>query len=88
MAQTNINIRMDRQLKEQFDKFCSDIGMSMTTAFCVFAKKAVREQRIPFEITAEDPFYSTANIKRLKKAIKDAEAGKLTTHDIIEAEDE
>lgn len=88
MAQTNINIRMDRQLKEQFDKFCSDIGMSMTTAFCVFAKKAVREQRIPFEITAEDPFYSTANIKRLKKAIKDAEAGKLTMHDIMEVEDE
>ena len=45
----------------------------MTTAFCVFAKKAVKEQRIPFEITAEDSFYSTANIKRLKKAIKDAE---------------
>lgn len=88
MAQTNINIRMDKQLKEQFDKFCSDIGMSMTTAFCVFAKKAVREQRIPFEITAEDPFYSTANIERLKKAIKDVEDGKLAVHDLIEVEDE
>ena len=88
MAQTNINIRMDKQLKEQFDKFCSDIGMSMTTAFCVFAKKAVREQRIPFEITAEDPFYSTANIERLKKAIADAENGKLTVHNLIEVEDE
>ena len=60
----------------------------MKTAFCVFAKKAVREQRIPFEITAEDPFYSTANIKRLKKAIKDAENGKITVHDIIEVTDE
>ena len=60
----------------------------MITAFCVFAKKAVREQRIPFEITAEDPFYNTANIKRLKKAIKDAENGKVTVHDIIEVEDE
>lgn len=88
MAQTNINIRMDKQLKEQFDKFCQDIGMSMTTAFCVFAKKAVREQKIPFEITAEDPFYSTANIERLKKAIKDAENGKLTVHELIEVEDE
>ena len=60
----------------------------MTTAFCVFAKKAVREQKIPFEITAEDPFYSTANIERLKKAIQDAEAGKLTTHELIEVENE
>lgn len=88
MAQTNINIRMDKKLKDEFDKFCSDIGMSMTTAFCVFAKKAVREQKIPFEITAEDPFYSTANKERLKKAIKDVEDGKITVHDIIEAEDE
>lgn len=88
MAQTNINIRIDKTLKEEFDKFCSDIGMSMTTAFCVFAKKAVREQKIPFEITAEDPFYSPANVKRLKKAIKDAENGKLTIHEIVEVEDE
>lgn len=59
MAQTNINIRMDADLKKQFEAFCSDIGMSMTTAFCVFAKMAVRERRIPFEITAEnDPFYT------------------------------
>ena len=88
MAQTNINIRIDKDLKEEFDKFCSDIGMSMTTAFCVFAKKAVREQKFPFEITAEDPFYSPANVKRLKKAIKDAKNGKLTIHEIVEVDDE
>lgn len=87
MSQTNVNIRMDEELKKQFDKFCNDIGMSMTTAICVFAKKAVKEQRIPFEITA-DPFYSTANIKRLEKAIKDVENGKVTIHDLIEVEDE
>ena len=39
MAQTNVNIRMDEQLKKDFDKFCEDIGMTMTTAICVFAKK-------------------------------------------------
>lgn len=88
MAQTNINIRMDKQLKEQFDKFCSDIGMTMTTAFCVFAKKAVREQKIPFEITADDPFYSNANIERLKKAIADLENGNGKEHEIIEVEDD
>lgn len=88
MAQTNVNIRMDTKLKEQFDKFCSDIGMSMTTAFCVFAKKAVREQKIPFEITAEDPFYSEKNINRLKKAISDLNAGKGTEHEILEVRDD
>ena len=87
MAQTNINIRMDEELKRQFDQFCSDVGMTMTTAFCIFAKKAVKEQKIPFEIS-NDPFYNAANIKRLEKAVKEAEAGNVTIHDIIEVEDE
>ena len=42
MAQTNINIRMDADLKKQFEDFCNDMGMTMTTAFTIFAKKAVR----------------------------------------------
>lgn len=86
MAQTNVNIRMDEQLKKDFDKFCEEIGMTMTTAICVFAKKAVREQRIPFEITAEDPFYSKANMEYLEKLIKDIESGKeqLKKHELIE----
>lgn len=83
MAQTNISIRMDEDLKREFDSFCSDIGMSMTTAFCVFAKKAVRERRIPFDITADnDPFYSAANIERLKQSIAQMEATGGTVHEV------
>ena len=55
MASTNINIRMDSDLKMQFEAFCADMGMTMTTAFNIFAKKAVREYRIPFEIGGEVP---------------------------------
>lgn len=55
MAQTNISIRMDEDLKRQFDAFCSEIGMNMTTAFSIFAKTVVREQRIPFELKADIP---------------------------------
>ena len=87
MAQSNINIRIDEELKKQFEKFCEDTGLTMTTAFNLFIKKAVKEQRIPFEITA-DPFYSSANIERLEKAIKDAKDGKITIHDLIEVDDE
>lgn len=54
MANTNINIRMDADLKRQFEAFCADMGMTMTTAFNVFARKAVREYRIPFEINLAD----------------------------------
>lgn len=83
MAQTNVNIRMDEDLKRQFDAFCSDIGMNMTTAFCVFAKTVVRERRIPFEISAEsDPFYSAANMAKLRKSIAQMEATGGTIHEV------
>lgn len=55
MASINVNIRMDSELKRQFENFCEDMGMSMTTAFNIFAKKTVREYRIPFEIGIEHP---------------------------------
>ena len=70
MASTNINIRMDSDLKKQFEAFCSDMGMSMTTAFNIFAKKSVREYRIPFEIGGEAPNAETLEavneVKRMK----------------------
>ncbi len=83
MAQTNINIRMDEDLKRQFDEFCSNVGMSMTTAFCIFAKTVVRQQRIPFEISTEsDPFYNPSNIARLKKSIAQMESTGGTIHEL------
>ncbi len=61
----------------------------MTTAFCVFAKTAVRQNKIPFEISADsDPFYSEANQARLRKSITDLNAGKGTVHELIEVADE
>ena len=53
MAQTNVNIRMDEATKIAFDKFCDEIGLSVSAAFNIFAKTVVREQRIPFELTTE-----------------------------------
>ena len=55
MANTNVNIRMDADLKRQFESFCSDMGLTMSAAFNIFARKAVREYRIPFEISGENP---------------------------------
>ncbi len=69
MASTNINIRMDADLKRQFEAFCADVGMSMTTAFNIFAKKTVREYRIPFDVGQDYPNRET------RKAIEDARKG-------------
>lgn len=80
MAQTNINIRMDAELKRQFEAFCADVGMSMTTAFCVFAKKVVRENRIPFEVSGEIPNEETRKaLKEVQRMKKDPSLGKSYT---------
>lgn len=80
MASTNINIRMDSDLKKQFETFCSDMGMTMTTAFNIFAKKAVREYRIPFEIGAEIPNDETKEaIREVQRMKADSALGKSYT---------
>ena len=50
MANTNVTIRVDADLKKQADELFDDLGMSFTTAINIFIKQAVREQRIPFEV--------------------------------------
>jgi DNA-damage-inducible protein J len=86
MAQTvNVNFRLDEDVKKSMEQACSDMGISMSAAFTIFAKKVGREQRIPFEVSV-DPFYSKENMDRLKKAVEDVRSGKimLKEHDLIE----
>lgn len=78
MTSTNINIRMNKDLKEQFEAFCTDMGMSMTTAFTIFAKKTVRDYRIPFEIGAELPNAETREaIQEVQEMKKNPSHGKV-----------
>ena len=77
MAQTNINIRMDEQLKKQFDHLCNELGMNMTTAFNIFAKTMVRQQRIPFEVSLETPNAETREaIQEVQRMKADPRLGK------------
>ena len=73
MAQTTVSIRMDNDLKNSFDHICNELGMSMSTAVTMLAKKMTREQRLPFELSV-DPFYSEQNQARLRKSIAEMEA--------------
>ena len=85
MAQAMINFRMDEELKKSMEETCKDLGLSMTTAFTIFAKKMTREKRIPFDVSV-DPFYSESNMAYLKKVVEDIESGKavLAEHELIE----
>ncbi|MDR1541119.1 MAG: type II toxin-antitoxin system RelB/DinJ family antitoxin [Clostridiales bacterium] len=86
MATTSITIRMDEELKKQAETLFDEIGMNMTTAFTIFAKTAVRQQKIPFEL-AVDPFYSEANMNRLRRGIAALNAGKGMDHELVEIDD-
>lgn len=88
MSQAVVNFRLDENVKKNMEKVCKDMGMSMSTAFTIFAIKVTKERRIPFEITA-DPFYSNRNMRYLESIIKKIEDGtaKLEEHDLIEEEE-
>ena len=85
MATTSITIRMDEKLKKQAEILFEDMGLNMTTAFTMFTKAVVRQNKIPFEITA-DPFFSESNIRILEERIAKIESGQSVPkeHDLIE----
>ncbi|MDR1921879.1 MAG: type II toxin-antitoxin system RelB/DinJ family antitoxin [Candidatus Adiutrix sp.] len=88
MADTiNVTIRLDRKVKENAERLFDELGMNMSTAFNIFARQALRQGKIPFEIY--DRFYSEKNQAELDRRIADVEAGKnLSVHELIEAGDE
>jgi len=78
----SVTIRLDRDVKENAEKMFNDFGMNLSTAFNIFARQALRQGKIPFEIY--DPFYNEKNQNRLTRSIADAEAGKIEVHELIE----
>ena len=78
MAQTLINFRIDDSTKKQMEQICNELGINLSTAFNIFAKKVVREKRIPFDVSI-DQFYSETNLIALNKSIKELESGKTVT---------
>lgn len=85
MAQSMVNIRMDEDLKKSMELVCKDVGMSMTTAFTIFAKKVSREKRIPFEVSV-DPFYSESNMEHLRRSVAELDAGYVVVKTMEELE--
>ncbi len=81
MAQTTLSVRMDDSLKSDFDKVCNELGLSMTPAITMLAKKMTREKRLPFEVSV-DPFYSEENLARLRRSIAQMESTGGTVHEV------
>lgn len=86
MAQALVNFRMDEELKKEMEQACQELGMNLTTAFTIYAKKVCRERRIPFEVSI-DPFFSDRNMKHLRRGVKSLNARNGEEHNIIEVDE-
>ena len=80
-----ITVRLDDNLKNNFAKTCDELGMDMTTAFTIFAKKVSREKKIPFEVSY-DPFYSESNMNYLKQSMEQMKKGNVIVKTMAELE--
>ena len=80
MATTSITMRIDETLKIQLQELVSNLGMDMTTFFTISAKQAVREQRIPFDVTMNLPNKDTLDaIEEVKQMKANPSMGKSYT---------
>lgn len=84
---TQISLRVDEEVKRNAEKTFNDIGLSMSTAINIILKKVARENRIPFELSA-DPFYSRENMAELERRINSVRSGESTLkeHELIEVD--
>lgn len=90
--QINVNIRMDKNIKEQADILFNDLGFNLTTAVNAFVRQALRDRAIPFRIeakTAEDrynEYFNPYNMNILKESMTQAEQGKTVSFTMAELE--
>lgn len=51
---TNMTFRMDSEVKAQMSAICSQLGMTTSTAFNIFANAFVRAKGMPFAVTIQE----------------------------------
>lgn len=85
MATAVVNVRMDEETKRNMEAVCKELGMSMSTAINIFAKKMGRERRIPFDVSI-DPFYSEENLAHIRRGIDSLDTGHGIAHELIDDE--
>lgn len=85
MAQAVVNIKMDAELKREMTQVCKEMGISLTTAFNIFAARVVRDRAIPFDVSG-DPFYSETNLAHIREGIRQIETGQYVVKTMEELE--
>jgi len=90
--QINVNIRMDKDIKEQADTLFSELGFNLTTAINTFVRQALREQAIPFQPKLKqqslDDYYAQRHGNKLEIELRKAWIEKMNNAIRLSAEEE
>jgi len=83
-----LSVRMDSDLKKDFNTVCENLGVSMSTLITMLAKNVTRTNRIPEDLCVYDPFPSEGTKKYLRKIMHDMDTGKahFAEHELIEVD--
>lgn len=81
MENSNITLRIEKNLKEEAIKLFNDLGLTLSSAIVIFLKQSVREQKIPFEVSKKEEItflsdkdlkeYAVKEMKRHRKAYEE-----------------
>ena len=86
MAQTNLTIRIDENIKREAEVLFNRIGINTSVAINVFFRQAIREQSIPFELKPYDDYYTGARLDRILHSIEQIERGETITKTMAQLE--
>ena len=80
MADTTISIRVDEDIKRNFEEFCSNVGINMSVAVNMFIRASLKDQKIPFPIESARSLKELSLLKEMRAEAK--ERGFLTDDEI------
>lgn len=86
MPLITMSVRMDAEIKRQFEDFCEEVGLTPTAAVNIFVRTVLREGRIPFEIKGDRDRHEK-QMERLHRGVEQLNAGKGQEHELIEPDD-
>lgn len=83
---TSVNIKMEESIRDQSKELFAKMGLDMTTAVNMFLITAIREKKIPFEVSAvsetdEDMKYEKFFAQKLRAAEEQESAGRMRDFD-------
>ncbi len=84
IATTNLNIRTDKEIKDQAEKIFNELGLNMTTAVNMFLRTAICEHGIPFDLKLDAPNDTTAAaIEEGRKMMKNTSSQRYSSMDAL-----